>query len=64
MEKKLKNLFDYQKFESNPARQSVIDSVHRRYGARMLTDEELGLITAAGAPEVGRKLPEADDKLK
>ena len=64
MEKKLASLFDFQKFEANPALQRVIDSVHARYGARMLSDEELDLVNAAGAPEAGKKLPETDDRLR
>ncbi len=34
MEKKLKQLFDFQKFAANPELQSVIDSVHSRYETR------------------------------
>ena len=36
MEKKLKQLFDYQKFAGNRELQQVIDSVHARYAVREL----------------------------
>ncbi len=57
MEKKLRALFDYQKFEKNADLQSVIDSVHARYSstARMLTDDEADLVAAAGMPDTGLK---------
>lgn len=48
MERKLKNLFDYQKFEGNPALQSVIDSVHSRYPVRELNMDEMEWVNAAG----------------
>ena len=41
MEGKLKTLFDYQKFESNSALQSVIDSVHARYAVKELSLDEM-----------------------
>ena len=51
MEGKLKTLFDYQKFEGNPALQSVIDSVHARYAAKELSLDEMEWVAAAGTPD-------------
>ena len=51
MEKELRRLFDYQKFERNAELQSVIDRVHARYTKRMLSDEEADQVAAAGMPE-------------
>ena len=48
MEGKLKALFDYQKFEGNPALQSVIDSVHSRYAVRELSLDDMEWVSAAG----------------
>ena len=51
MEKDLGLLFDYQKFENNAELQAVIDAVHRRRSARMLSDDEAEFVAAAGTPE-------------
>ena len=51
MERTLKNLFDFQKFEGNPALQSVIDSVHSRYATRELNLDEMEWVNAAGTPD-------------
>ena len=54
MEKKLKALFDFQKFEGNADLQQVIDSVHARYAGRRsmreLNMEEMEWVSAAGQP--------------
>lgn len=50
MEGKLKALFDYQKFEGNPALQQVIDSVHARLSVRELSMDEMEWVSAAGVP--------------
>lgn len=50
MERTLKTLFDFQKYEGNPALQSVIDSVHSRYSARELNLDEMEWASAAGTP--------------
>ena len=54
---KLRELFDFQKFEQNADLQSVIDAVHARYSstARMLTDDEADWVAAAGMPDTDRK---------
>ena len=66
MEKRLRRLFDYQKFEQNAELQSVIDAVHARYSsARMLSDEEADQVNAAGSPEMAflrNKNPQKDQE--
>ena len=51
MERKLKALFDYQKFEGNPALREVIDSTHSRYAVQELSMDEMELVAAAGVPQ-------------
>ena len=48
MEKKLKAMFNYQKFDRNADLQQVIDSVHDKYGMRELSLDEMGMVAAAG----------------
>ncbi len=51
MERKLKELFDYQRFEHNgkPDKlEKLIRETESRYGAE-LSDEELSMVNAAGA---------------
>ena len=50
MEKLLAGLFDFQRFEKEPALQSVIDEVEARYFCAELTDDELDTLSAAGDP--------------
>ena len=50
MERLLKGLFDFQKYENNAALRSVVDSVHCRYSAQELSLENLEQIFAAGTP--------------
>lgn len=47
MERKLRALFDYQKFEGNSALAAVIDETEARY-ARALDDDDLSMVAAAG----------------
>ncbi len=48
MERKLKNLFDFQRFEGNSSLQAVINDVHARYALAELSDDELTMVNAAG----------------
>ncbi len=48
MERTLKALFDYQKFEGNSDLQQVINSVHSRYAVRELSVDEMEWVSAAG----------------
>jgi hypothetical protein len=54
MESKLSRLFDYQKFEPNSRLDKLIKDVESRYSLEdnILSDDELGMINAAGVPEV------------
>lgn len=46
MEKKLKQLFDYQKFEKNPRLDTMLAEAEGRCAA--IDDEDLSLVSAAG----------------
>lgn len=50
MEKKLRALFDFQRFEGNAELQKAIDSVHSRYASCELSLDELDMVSAAGMP--------------
>ena len=50
MEKLLAGLFDFQKFEKEPALQSVINEVEARYFCAELPEDELCMLSAAGDP--------------
>ena len=50
MEKKLRQLFEFQKFQGNDDLQRVIDDVHSRYAVRELTMGEMDKVFAAGDP--------------
>lgn len=52
MEKKLKKLFDYQRFEKNERLEKIIEETESRY-AQELSDDDLSLVNAAGEPEIG-----------
>ncbi len=47
MEKKLKLLFDYQRFENNGKLEKIIAETESRYGGE-LADDDLLLVNAAG----------------
>lgn len=49
MEKKLKRLFDYQKFENNPRLEAMLSEAEGRYEGG-LSDEDMELVSAAGDP--------------
>ena len=55
MEKTLRRLFDYQKFEGSRALQQVIDNVHTRYAVWELDLNEMMFVAAAGTPETMKK---------
>lgn len=52
MEKKLKILFDYQRFEQNEKLEKLIHETESRY-ASGLSDDDLFLVNAAGEPVTG-----------
>lgn len=58
MEKKLKALLEFQRFENNADLRRIIDSVHSRYAAcsedaaaRELTLDEMSMLAAAGTSD-------------
>ena len=55
MESRLRGAFEYQKFDGNLKLQSVIDSVHSRYGMLELNLSDLEMVSAAGIPEIMKK---------
>ena len=57
MERKLFQAFDRQRFQQNARLASIIGDVERRY-ARALTDDDLEMVSAAGAAE-----PMMDERL-
>lgn len=58
MEKKLKKLFDYQRFENNPRLEALIQETESRYSAE-LSDDDLMMVAAAGeASEISKKKEE------
>ena len=50
MERLLKGLFDFQRFEDDPALRSVTDEVDERYFSEDLPDDALNTLFAAGDP--------------
>ena len=60
MERKLKNLFDFQKFEGNSDLQQIIDSTHSRYAVRELDLDEMEWVAAAGVPEMNTRKADKD----
>ncbi len=56
MENKLSRLFDYQKYAPNDKLSSIIRDVESRYSLDIqeLSDDELGMLNAAGTPEAMR----------
>jgi len=51
MERRLKNLFDYQRFENNPRLARLIDETEQRYVITAIDDEDLELVSAAGVTD-------------
>ena len=52
MEKKLKKLFDYQRFAGNPHLARIISETEDRYG-KELSDDSLAQVSAAGEVTAG-----------
>ena len=53
MEKKLKKLFDYQRFEKNERLEKIIKETESRYEGE-LSDDDLSLVNAAGEINSGK----------
>ena|GEM_PF-2696150 len=58
MGNKLSSLFDFQKYEKNEKMQAVIDSVHARYAAVRLSDDDVEWVAAAGMPNAAPGKPD------
>ncbi|MBQ9361514.1 MAG: hypothetical protein IJT96_10830 [Lachnospiraceae bacterium] len=64
-ERKLKKLFDYQKFEKEPGLQELVDDVHGSLsGMRKLTDDELEYAAAGAARFSDSQLEKAGVNIK
>jgi len=50
VEKLLTELFDFQRFEADPALKSVIDETEERYSFGELSDDVMSTLSAAGDP--------------
>lgn len=59
MDKKLKALFDYQKFKGNKKLERLIVETESRY-AKELSDDEMSIVSAAGEP-LSRMAENEDD---
>ena len=59
--KLLTELFDFQRFERDPALQSVIDEIEERCFGEELSDDELKMLSAAGDPYLQIKDPTKKD---
>ncbi|HIV93240.1 MAG TPA: hypothetical protein H9744_16445 [Candidatus Eisenbergiella stercoravium] len=55
MEKVLKALFDYQRFQGNKRLDAMISETERRYEGQALADNDLELVNAAGEADNFRK---------
>lgn len=63
MEKKLKRLFDYQRFEKNERLEKLIEESQARSKAAELSDESLEMVSAAGeASAIVKKHGKLGDK--
>ncbi len=60
MENRLKQLFEYQKFEQNPKLDKVIRETDMRYPEK-LSDDELEMVAAAGNPNIRQQKPNNAD---
>ncbi|MCR4738717.1 MAG: hypothetical protein K5886_00490 [Lachnospiraceae bacterium] len=56
MEEKLSKLFDYQRIAGNSRIQAMTDAVSQKYlkggSITALSDDDMGLVNAAGVPEI------------
>ena len=66
MEKKLKNLFDYQSFENSPRLAKLISQAQAA-GKRALSDDDVSFLNAAGTanrPEIKSKPKNPDEVIR
>lgn len=60
MERKLKRVFEYERFAPSRRLGAMIAETQRRYQA--LNDEDLFLVSAAGEAEIMNNFPEKNDE--
>ena len=60
MERMLRRVFDYQRFSPNRRLSAMIEEVENRY--RLLDEEELSLVAAAGDTDITNELLEKKDE--
>ncbi len=60
-ERLLTELFDFQRFERDPALGGVIDEVEARLSGAELSEDELNSVSAAGDPYAGTYHPRERD---
>ena len=60
MEKILKRIFDYQRFSPNKRLSAIISEIENRY--RVLDDEKLSLISAAGNTDTNDSPEKKDER--
>ena len=56
--KKLSQAFDFQKFQQNPKLAGIVRETEGRYAEAALSDDDLGLVSAAGETTVPTMNPE------
>ena len=56
--KKLSQAFDFQKFQQNPKLAGIVRETEGRYAKAALSDDDLGLVSAAGETTVPMMNPE------
>ena len=65
MEKKLKKLFDYQRFSNNKELQKMINDTEERYPEKVAIADEVLNFAFGGRKEVDEKIAkEVEDRLK
>ena len=61
-ERLLKELFDLQRFERDPALQRVTDETEERWIGEELSDDDLKMLSAAGDPYLQAQKPKKKDE--
>ena len=62
VKKKLRKLFEFQRFENDAALKSIIDETEKRYFGTELPDTELSELSAAGDPYTQITKPKKREK--
>ena len=62
VKKKLRELFEFQRFENDAALKSIIDETEKRYFGTELPDTDLSKLSAAGDPYTQAADPKKREK--